>query len=462
MKHLWWRAALAAALIVAADGAFAAKQTERSKQKLSAERARAGIQQKLAQLKKDIDKTEAQKDDAADALAESEEAISNANRSLRELADEQTRTNQKLQDLDAERAKLQATVDAQKARIVKLLRQHYVAGNEDRIKLLLSGDDPNRINRDLQLMAYVSKAQARLLDGLRKNLAAVEANQEQTQNAKDELEEIAQEQREQKATLEKEKTKRAGLLGTLSKRLVAQRKEAGNLERDEKRLSALVDNLARLIKEQQEAAAAAAKKRQEQLAARAAARAKAQAERERLAKLNAAKPGESKASVPFKPTDPIDDVKNPDEDKAEEQQEVVLGPAAPDGAFAKLKGLMRAPMAGKIVTRFGTKRAADQVAWKGMFIKAPEGTDVHAVAQGRVVYAGWMRGWGNLVVIDHGNDYMSVYGYAQSALKRVGDLVKAGDAIATAGSTGGNEESGLYFEVRHLGRAVDPGAWVKF
>jgi len=87
---------------------------------------------------------------------------------------------------------------------------------------------------------------------------------------------------------------------------------------------------------------------------------------------------------------------------------------------------------------------------------------VHAVAQGRVVYAGWMRGWGNLVVIDHGNDYMSVYGYAQSALKRVGDLVKAGDPIATAGSTGGNEESGLYFEVRHLGRAVDPGAWVKF
>jgi septal ring factor EnvC (AmiA/AmiB activator) len=141
---------------------------------------------------------------------------------------------------------------------------------------------------------------------------------------------------------------------------------------------------------------------------------------------------------------------------------VALGPAAPDGSFEKLKGKMTRPLPGPVVARYGSKRASDQVTWKGHFIRAPEGTDVHAVAPGRVVFAGWMRGWGNLLIIDHGNDYMSIYGYTQSMLKRVGDAVQTGDAIATAGATGGNEETGLYFEIRHLGRALDPSSWVKF
>jgi septal ring factor EnvC (AmiA/AmiB activator) len=457
LKSIVLRAALAAALALAVATADAApRQTERSKQKAIAEKSRAGIQQKLARLKKDIDKTEAEKESAEDALAESEEAISEANRSLRDLAQEQADTNRKLAELEGQRGRLLATIDQQKQQIARLLKEHYVSGNEDRIKLLLSGDDPNRINRDLQLMAYVSKAQAKLLDGLRQNLAKVETNQQETQNAKDELQEIADEQQQQKATLEKEKTKRTALLGNLSKKLVAQRKEAGNLERDEKRLSALVDNLAKIIKEQQEAAAAAAKKRAEELAARKA----AQAERERLAKLNA-KPGSAKASAPFKVTDPIDDVKDPSEGK-EEAAQVDLGPVTPDGSFEKLKGQLRSPVAGQLVVKFGTRRSVDEVTFKGDFLKAPEGTDVHAVAAGRVVFADFMRGFGNMVVVDHGNDYWTIYAYMQSRLKRAGDAVKGGEAIGTAGNTGGAEQSGLYFEVRHKGRPLDPASFVRF
>jgi septal ring factor EnvC (AmiA/AmiB activator) len=97
-----------------------------------------------------------------------------------------------------------------------------------------------------------------------------------------------------------------------------------------------------------------------------------------------------------------------------------------------------------------------------MFIKAPEGADVKAVAAGRVVFANWMRGFGNLIIVDHGGEYMSIYGNNQSLLKHAGDAVKAGDPIANAGNTGGNEESGLYFELRHLGKAFDPARWVKF
>lgn len=512
-----WRKAAAAAgaalLLITSLGAHAqtarsGKPTERSKQKALAEAERAGLQQKLSALKKDISKTESAKDDAADTLAESEQAISDANRALRDLQQEQGDTHTKLQQLTAERERLTATVALQKQQLAKLLREHYVAGNEDRIKLLLSGDNPNRINRDLQMMAYVSQAQARLLDALRANLKAVEDNQAEAQNANDELAEIAQEQLQQKTKLEQEKTRRAALLSTLSQKLVAQRKEAGNVERDEQRISGLVDKLNKLI-EEQAIAAAAEKKRQEQLAAaRAAAKAKAdaekkaqllaqaqarakaaaaaQAERERLAKANANKSGTIKPAQPTKPPapprpDPIDadepkvaarpapeparePVKEPVEEPARppaRAADIALAPAAPAGAFASLKGQMRSPVSGQVAARFGSKRGQGP-SWKGVFIRAAEGADVRAVAGGRVVFAEWLRGFGNLIIVDHGGQYMSIYGNNQSLLKRAGDIVKSGDPIASAGNSGGNEESGLYFELRHQGTAFDPAGWVKF
>jgi len=126
-----------------------------------------------------------------------------------------------------------------------------------------------------------------------------------------------------------------------------------------------------------------------------------------------------------------------------------------------MRGRMSAPIAGRIAARFGAKRG-DGPTWKGMFIKAAEGADVRAVAGGRVVFANWMRGFGNLIIVDHGNEYLSIYGNNQTLLKHAGDTVKAGDQIASAGNTGGNEESGLYFELRHLGKAFDPAGWVKF
>jgi septal ring factor EnvC (AmiA/AmiB activator) len=462
---------LACALATGAAHA-APRQTERSKQKAEAEAQRAGIQQKLNALKKDISRTESEKEDAADELAESEEAISNANRSLRELGDEQAATNAKLQDLDAQQARLAQTIALQKQQLAKMLREHYVAGNEDRIKLLLSGDNPNRINRDLQMMAYVSQAQAKLLGSLRTNLAAVEANQTQTQNAKDELEEIAQEQRQQKSVLEKEKAKHASLLANLSSKLVTQRKEVNKLEQDAQRMSGLVDRLTRLIREQ-EIAAAAERKRQQELAAaraKAAAEAKAralarakeqQAERERLAR-EAAKSGK-----PYKPPAPVK-VEEPQvaEQPAEtkppaKSADTALAADLPSGTFESLRGRLSAPIAGTIAARFGAKRA-DGPVWKGMFIKAPEGTDVRAIGPGRIVHAQWMRGWGNMIIVNHGGEYLSIYGFNETLLKHVGDSVKAGEVIASAGSSGGNGESGLYFELRHLGKPIDPAGWVKF
>lgn len=475
----WWRAApvraplcLALCLALASGAAPGAKVTERSRQKAAAEAERAGLREKLTLLRQDISRTESAKDDAADTLAESEQAISNANRALRDLAAEQDRTAVRLLQLAAERAALAHTVELEKKQLARLLREQYVAGNEDRVKLLLSGDNPNRINRDLQMLAYVSQARARLLARLRANLRAVELNQAEAQNARDEQEEIAQEEREQKALLEREKGHRAVLLASLSERLAAQRREAGNVARDEQRMSGLVDKLARLIQEQAEAQAE--KRRQEQLAAKAAAKARAaalakqEAERQRLAKQQGKSGRIKPAPEPAAPAEPAPQLalqKAPakPEPRLEPARpaEVTLAPAVADGAFAALRGSLRAPVAGKLAARFGSKRG-DGPGWKGVFVRAAEGADIKAIAAGRVVFAEWLRGFGNLIIVDHGGQYMSIYGNNQSLLKRAGDLVKGGDAIASAGNSGGNEESGLYFELRHQGRAFDPAGWVKF
>lgn len=440
------------------SNANAQKTTDRSKQKNVAESERADLRQKLTTLKRSIDKTETAKSSAADALAKSEEAISDAQRNLRDLTEEQQKTQSKLKDLSSQQAALQKIVDAQQAQLAKLLREQYIAGNEDRIKLLLSGDNPNRINRELQYMGYVSRAQATLIESLRANLQAIADNQASVQNAKEELDEIAGEAREQHAILQKEKAQRATLLSQLSNKLTAQRKEVGNIERDEKRLASLVDKLAVLIQEQRKAEAAAAEKRKQERAARE------REERERRLALAKKRSEQKDKTFSGKITNPnaIEDDEPPAREKPSQalaRNELTPDASVQDGAFAALRGKLRLPIRGDVTAKFGNKRG-DGPTWKGLFIRADEGTEVKAVAPGRVVFAEWLRGFGNLIIVDHGSQYMTIYGNNQSVLKHAGDSVKAGEVIASTGNSGGNEQSGLYFEMRHQGRAFDPLSWV--
>jgi septal ring factor EnvC (AmiA/AmiB activator) len=137
------------------------------------------------------------------------------------------------------------------------------------------------------------------------------------------------------------------------------------------------------------------------------------------------------------------------------------GPGAADGPFSRLRGRLRLPVRGELAGPFGGPRKSGAAAPKGLFIRAQEGEPVRAVAAGRVVYADWMRGFGNLLILDHGEAYLSVYGNNESLLKAPGEPVAAGETIATVGASGGNEQSGLYFELRHLGKAFNPLRWTK-
>ena len=131
-----------------------------------------------------------------------------------------------------------------------------------------------------------------------------------------------------------------------------------------------------------------------------------------------------------------------------------------EGVLAGMKGRLRLPIKGVLANRFGAQRSNGGPVWKGLFIRSPPGQEVRAVASGRVVFSDWLRGFGNLLIIDHGDDYLTIYGNNESVLKQVGDTVHTGDAVATVGSSGGNMESGLYFEIRHKGKPFDPLRWV--
>ncbi len=433
----WIVATLAASSAMAEPSA---KSLERSRQKESAEQERAELRKKLLTLKEDIGKTEKARGHAADSLSASEAAISNANRSLRELAAEQERTKKRLEKLSVSQEALETAVAQQRNRLEKMLRGQYVGGQDDRVKLLLSGENPNRIARELRYLGYVSAEQSKAIDILQQNLAAIEANKLDAEEARNALEDIADEQREQKTLLEKEKNKRKALLLQLSSQLSSQRKQAGNLSRDEERLSSLVEKLAALIAQQRKAEEEEAKRR---------ARAKAEQKEKQAAKGRSAdKSAERPEASPPKVASKTAPESEPEP------------PTVSDGSgFASMKGKLKLPVKGELMASFGARRA-DGPNWKGLFITAAEGAEVKAIAAGEIIFADWMRGFGNLLVVDHGGQYMTIYGNNQSLLKRPGDKLKAGEVIATVGNSGGNEQSGLYFEMRYQGRAIDPSSWM--
>nr|WP_275975003.1 peptidoglycan DD-metalloendopeptidase family protein [Shewanella gaetbuli] len=143
------------------------------------------------------------------------------------------------------------------------------------------------------------------------------------------------------------------------------------------------------------------------------------------------------------------------------EQAVIAAKSNPSmTGLANKKGKLSWPTKGRVSERFGSSRSG-QIKWKGTVLNAPEGQNIKAVAAGKVIYADWLRGFGMVMVVDHGKGYMSLYGHAQTLFKRAGDTVKDGESIALVGRSGGQSEPSLYFEIRHKGQAVDPARYCR-
>lgn len=409
--------ALAAALIGAAV-AFAAPAATKKPAKPELAEKQADLDElrgRIEGLRKELAASESNRAHAADRLRESEREISNLRRELHELGDQRGAAQIRLKELDRQTRELSATLAQQQGRLERLIYLQYLRGSPDSLQLLLNGDDPNQVARDLHYLSAIARSRADLLAEIRGTLDKKRALTDETQEQADELAAVEVAQKQQHEKLLRQQAERKTVLVQIADRVAAQRKEIGNLQQDEKRLSQLVDRLSKLL----------------------AARAKAKA-----------KPAASERTMPRGEPSAATSV--------EAHNRHV--PEASGVAFVKLRGSLRLPVKGAVIGRFGAAREGGSN-WKGVFIRATGGSDVKAVAAGRVVFAEWMRGFGNLLILDHGEAYLSIYGNNESLLKQVGETVKGGDTIAHVGNSGGNPETGLYFELRHQGQPMDPLKW---
>lgn len=356
------------------------------------------LRKRIADLQQELEKTSESKTEAADALRASERAISDSNRKLAELAQQQREAAQALKQLQQQGGQLERDIRAQQALLGKLLYQQYLGGQEAYLKLLLNNRDPNQAARETQYYEYIARSRAAWLKTLRTNLAQLQEVTAQTKQKSAEIAALQTEERAQKQTLEQDQRTRRQVLGQIAAQLKQQRREIGRLQRDENRLAQLVKKLAHML---------------------AQPRSKSLFSNDKL------------------PDDHFD-----------------------GSPFEQLKGKLALPVKGVIGNKFGSPRPDSTVLWKGLFLRAAADQPVKAVAAGRVVFADWLRGFGNLLIVDHGKGYMSLYGNNETLYKQVGDVLHGGDTVAAVGNSGGNEESGLYFELRHEGQPMDPMKWV--
>ena len=395
---------------------FAAKKIDVAKDQVNAKNELTDIQEKIQALKKELDNNQEAHKDATDALKNSETAISSANKKLRDINQKQKQNKNTLNSLKKQSLSLNENLSQQQQQLSRLLRQQYMYGGQSYTQLILQNKNPSDITRDVKYFSYIAKEHAKVIDGMQTNLVKVKKLNNQTALTLQEVANLKAKQEAEKKELEQQKQEKSTIVKTLSKQISAQRGEIDKLKRDEKSLSNLVERLAKIIpKTMLKKTKKTIKKKQ----------------------------------------DKIDDGND---------EKIASNDATPTNAysgsnFAALKGKLHLPVRGDVTNRFGGAREDTGLTWKGLFIKAGEGNDVKTVADGRVVFADWMRGFGNMIIVDHGSGYMSLYGNNQAVLKSVGDDVNAGDAIASVGNSGGNESNGLYYELRRQSKPFDPMSW---
>lgn len=407
-------------LLMLMPTAFANKKIEESKQDLNE------VKEKIEALKKELDDSQEAHKDATDALKESETAISAANRKLFEINNKQLLNKKKLNKLESESLSTNQALAAQQQLLSKQLYQQYTQGQQNYAQMILQNEKPSAIAQDVQYFSYVTKARAQLISDMKNNLNKINVLNTETASALKEVAELKQKQLEEKQALESQKKAKSKVVVSLSQQIAAQRNEIEKLKRDEQNLSNLVERLAKIIPP------------------------KKVTKKQAKPKITSSEPNKTVQPNDTKPDDDV--IENDDEPSANDT------PFAGEN-FAALKGKLRLPVRGEVVNRFGSTRADSGISWKGLFIKAGEGAEVKSVASGQVVFADWLRGFGNLIILDHGNGYMSLYGNNQAVLKHVGDTVQTGDTIASVGNSGGNESNGLYYELRRQSKPFDPLSW---
>lgn len=388
--------------------------------------------QDINELKKVLGQLQQERADVQKDLRGTETQMGTLQKQVDALQEQLKKTETELQRLETEKKKLQSSRTEQQKLIGIQARAAYQSGRQEYLKLLLNQQNPEKFARTLTYYDYLSKArldQLKAFNETLRQLADVEKNIQMQQAQLLVQQGTLDEQRTQ---LEQVRKERQVALAKLNDDYQARDQKLQRRQQDQadlqKVLATIEETLARQAREAEEARRKALLAQQEE----------ERRQREAAAASNTPPPPR----------------------KAAPEVRVSTGETF-GGAFGAARGKLPWPVDGRLLARFGDTRGDERTRWDGVMIGAAAGTAVRAVHGGRVVFADWLRGAGLLVILDHGDGYLSLYGHNQTLLKSAGDVVKAGEAISTVGTSGGQDTPALYFAIRQQGRATDPAQWCR-
>ena len=374
-----------------------------------------------------------ERDSLRSRLAEADRQVAQVNTRLIETERRSAALQRNLDELRAQQAQARARLDVQRQALARSLALAARSGNADRLKLLLNQQDPAVLTRQLRYQRYVADAQAARLGELRRQL---DAFQERDAQIAADVAALADQQRDleqQRAQLAALRAQRKTLLAQAESEVSRSEQRVRAIEQDQRELKDLLTDIARRE--------ARAREREQER------------EREQQAQAAVEKAPQAPTGAPSARLPPAG--KSPD--SAGPLVSATPTPSLPGERFSARRSRLPWPISGQLKARFGTTRESGRTRWDGVVIAARPGSTVRSIHAGKVVYADVLGGYGLLVIVDHGEGYLSLYGYNDAVLKRPGQRVAAGEPIASVGDRG--NASGVYFEIRHRGRPVNPSAW---
>ncbi|MTH45520.1 murein hydrolase activator EnvC [Escherichia alba] len=375
------------------------------------------IQADIAAKERAVRQQQRQRAELLVQLKAQEVAISAAARQLRETQNTLAQLNKQIDEMNAAIARLEQQKASQERSLAAQLDAAFRQGEHTGIQLILSGEESQRGQRLQAYFGYLNQARQQAITELRQTREEVATRRADLEEKQSQQQTLLYEQKAQQEKLEQARSERKKTLTRLESSISEGQQQLSELRANESRLR---NSIAR--------AEAAAKARAE----REAREAEAVRERQKEA---------SRKGTTYKPT---------------ESEKSLMSRT---GGLGSPRGQAYWPVRGPTLHRYG-EQLQGELRWKGMVIGASEGTEVRAIADGRVILADWLQGYGLVVVVEHGKGDMSLYGYNQSALVSVGTQVRAGQPIALVGSSGGQGRPSLYFEIRRQGQAVNPQPWL--
>ena len=408
-------ALLASALLLAASPVLdAAAQSSRE-----TERRLERVRKELRDVAAERRRLEGERGAAARELRQVDERVASSSKALAETRARLAEEHAALERLQARRQELDATVATRRTELAALLRAAYTIGDDAALKLMLAQDRVADAWRLLVYHRYLQQQRSERIATLQAEMVELDGIEARIQDRRAALEAAQTEQRAQLAQVEADRQRRAEAMKGLESRFndrSAREKALGSDARSLERVLAQLREAARRAEAERRAAAAAERARQA---------------REARDSGTAATPRPAPRPRP----------------------QVATAPAPQVGGLGW-------PVSGSLLTAYGG-RLPDGRSSTGVLIGAPAGTPVKAVADGTVVFAEWMTGYGMLLIVDHGNGYMSLYAHNDALLKNAGDRVTRGETLASVGNSGGQGRSGLYFELRQGGKPVNPATWLQ-